>query len=47
VFQERGLNYRDLVERKRRNGGIKREDMDEIRSEGIFLLPGSGDMLGN
>ncbi len=24
VFQERGLNYRDLVERKRRNGRITR-----------------------
>src|SRR5271165_4407675 len=39
VFQERGLNYRDLVERKRRNGRITREDMDEKRSEGIFYNP--------
>ena len=39
VFQERGLNYRDLVERKRRNGRITREDMDEQRSEGIFYNP--------
>ena len=39
VFQERGLNYRDLVERKRRNGRITREDMDEDRSEGIFYNP--------
>ena len=39
VFQERGLNYRDLVERKRRNGRITREDMDERRSEGIFYNP--------
>ena len=39
VFQERGLNYRDLVERKRLNGRIKREDMDEQRSEGIFYNP--------
>ena len=38
VFQERGLNYRDLVERKRHNG-ITREDMDEKRSEGIFYNP--------
>ena len=39
VFQERGLNYRDLVERKRFNGRITREDMDEQRSEGIFYNP--------
>jgi hypothetical protein len=39
VFQERGLNYRNLVERKRLNGGITREDMDEQRSEGIFYNP--------
>jgi hypothetical protein len=39
VFQERGLNFRDLVERKRRNGRIRREDMDEQRSEGIFYNP--------
>jgi hypothetical protein len=39
VFQERGLNYRDLVERKRLNGRITREDMDEQRSEGIFYNP--------
>ena len=39
VFQERGLNYRDLVERKRRNGRITREDMDEQRSEGMFYNP--------
>jgi hypothetical protein len=39
VFQERGLNYRDLVERKRFNGGITRQDMDEQRSEGIFYNP--------
>jgi hypothetical protein len=39
VFQERGLNYRDLVERKRLNGRIAREDMDEQRSEGIFYSP--------
>jgi hypothetical protein len=39
VFQERGLNYRDLVERKRLNGRVTREDMDEQRSEGIFYNP--------
>jgi hypothetical protein len=39
VFQERGLNYRDLVECKRRNGRITREDMDEQRSEGMFYNP--------
>jgi hypothetical protein len=39
VFRERGLNYRDLVERKRRDGRITREDMDEQRSEGIFYNP--------
>ena len=39
VFQERGLTYRDLVERKRRNGRVMREDMDEKRSEGIFYNP--------
>ena len=39
LFQECGLNYRDLVERKRLNGSITREDMDEQRSEGIFYNP--------
>lgn len=39
VFQERGLNFRDLVERKRRDGRITREEMDEQRSEGIFYNP--------
>ena len=39
VFQERGLNYRDLVERKRFSGRITREDMDTQRSEGIFYNP--------
>jgi hypothetical protein len=38
-FQERGLNYRDLVERKKRRGIITREEMDVQRSEGIFYNP--------
>jgi hypothetical protein len=39
IFQERGLNYRDLVERKKRRGIITRDDMDAQRSEGIFYNP--------
>jgi hypothetical protein len=40
LFQERGLNYRDLVERKKKRGGfITRHDMDAQRSEGIFYNP--------
>jgi hypothetical protein len=39
VFQERGLNYRDLVERKRKQGEITQEDIDCLRSEGIFYNP--------
>ena len=39
IYQERGLNYRDLVERKKRHGIITRDDMDAQRSEGIFYNP--------
>ena len=39
IYQERGLNYRDLVERKKRQGIITRDDMDDQRSEGIFYNP--------
>jgi hypothetical protein len=39
IFQERGLNYRDLIERKKRHGIITRDDMDAQRSEGIFYNP--------
>jgi hypothetical protein len=39
IYQERGLNYRDLVERKKRHGIVRRDDMDARRSEGIFYNP--------
>jgi hypothetical protein len=39
IFQERGLNYRDLVERKKRHRTVARADMDAQRSEGIFYNP--------
>jgi hypothetical protein len=39
IYQERGLNYRDLVERKKRQRTITRDDMDVQRSEGIFYNP--------
>ena len=39
IFQERGLNYRDLVERKKRHRTVARADMDTQRSEGIFYNP--------
>ena len=39
IFQERGLNYRDFVERKKRHGIVTRNDMDAQRSGGIFYNP--------
>jgi hypothetical protein len=39
IYQERGLNYRDLVERKKHRGIITRDEMDAQRSEGIFYNP--------
>jgi hypothetical protein len=39
MFQERGENYRNLVENMRFNGKPTREYMDRLRSEGLFYNP--------
>jgi hypothetical protein len=39
MFQERGVNYRELVENLRFNGTPSREYMDAMRSEGLFYNP--------
>ena len=36
MFQERGVNYRELVETIRFDGAPTREYMDQLRSEGLF-----------
>jgi hypothetical protein len=39
MFQERGVNYRELVENIRFKGKPTREYLDQIRSEGLFYNP--------
>ena len=38
-FQERGVNYRELVESIRFDGAPTRAYMDRLRSEGLFYNP--------